>query len=224
MTSKIFRLFACLLIAASMFSCNVDEVTSTENFINDSTDQICSETRTGDKGCFEFVFPITVVFSDASTKEVASYEEMKAAFKAWKEANPGVKGRPTIQFPYTVTKDDGTVVTIENAEQMKVLVASCKPIKGDGPGHGGGPKDGGPKGDGKPCFTFNFPISVATVSKGVVEITTKEELKALLKELHKNKEKLELVYPLSLTLKDGTIVSVNSAEEIKAIKGACRKG
>jgi hypothetical protein len=224
MTHRILRLFACLLIMVSIFSCNVDEVSSTDNFINTSTDQICSETRTGDKGCFEFVFPITIVFSDASTKEVASYEEMKAAFKAWKEANPSVKGRPSIQFPYSVTKDDGTIVTIENAEQMKELVASCKPIKGDGPGHGDGPKGGGPKGDGTPCFTINFPISVTTVSKGVVEITSKEEFKALLKELRKNKEKLELIYPITLTLKDGTVATVNSAEEIKAIKDACRKG
>ncbi len=220
MTHKILRLFACLLITVSMFSCNVDELSTSENFINDSTDKICTETRTGDKGCFEFVFPITIVFADASTVEVNSYEEMRAAFKTWKTANPSVKGRPSIQFPYTVTKDDGTLVTIENAEQMKELVASCGPIKGDG----GGPKGDGPKGNGTPCFKINFPVSVTTTSKGVVVITTREEFKTLLKELRKTKERLELVYPVTLTLKDGTVVTVNSAEEIKAIKDGCRKG
>lgn len=223
MTNKIFRLFACLLIAVSMFSCNVEEVTSTENFINDSTDQICSETRTGNKGCFEFVFPITIVFADSSTAEVSSYDEMKAAFKTWREANPTVKGRPTVQFPYSVTKDDGSVVTIENKDQLKALIATCGTIKGDGPGHGGGPKGGGPKGDGTPCFTINFPVSVATDST-VVEVATKEDFKTLLKSFHKTKTKFSFVYPITLTLSDGTVVTVNSEEEIKAIKDACRKG
>ncbi len=225
MKNKIFGFLACLMLTISVFSCATedDAVGTTENFVNDSTDKICTETRSGDKGCFELIFPITVVFSDASTVAVNSFEEMKSAFKTWKEANPSVKGRPTIQFPYSVTTQDGSIVTIENAEQLKALLATCI-TKGDGPGKGGGHDGGGPKGDGNPCFKINFPFTVITTSKGEVVINSQDEFQALLKSLKGTKEKPQYVYPITLTLKDGTVVTVKSAEEIKAIKDGCRKG
>jgi hypothetical protein len=213
MTNKIIGFLSVLLFSVFIFSCTVDDSGVTENFINDSTDKICSESRTGGKGCFEFVFPITIVFADASTVEVASYEAMKAAFKTWKDANPSLKGKPSVQFPYSVTTEDGTVVTIENLDQLKALLLTCKKSHD-------GPKGGD---HGKPCFTLSFPFSVTT-STGVVEVKTAEEFKALLKTLHKNKEKVSYVFPLTLILKDGTTKIVNTVEEIQAIKAACKKG
>jgi hypothetical protein len=185
----------------------------TENFVNTSLEHVCTETRTSFKGCFELVFPVTIVFPDESTKEVNSFEDMKQAFREWKSANPEIKGRPNLQFPYSVTKEDGTIVTVDSRETLKTLVAECK-INGEG--HSGGGKD-----HFRPCFNLVYPITVNTPN-GQVEVASKEAMKELLKSLKGKDKKLEFVFPITVTLKDGTTQVVNSREELRAIKVACK--
>ena len=92
-----------MLFTFAFTACTTDDgTTDTENFVTSALDDICAETRTGKTDAFEINFPVTVVFADSTTQEVASYDEMKAAFKAWKENNPEIKGRLRIQFPYSV--------------------------------------------------------------------------------------------------------------------------
>lgn len=187
----------------------------TENFVNTSLDQICSETRTSFRGCFEFVFPITIVFPDATTEEVGSYEEMKTALKAWKIDNPNIKGRPSIEYPFSVTTEDGSIVEITDKNKLKETVASCKET-GDGPGKGG-------KDHFKPCFTPVFPFKVNTPN-GEVTVADKAALKALIKSLGGKDKKISFVFPLQVILKNGTTQTVNNADELKALKGSCKKG
>jgi ABC-type lipoprotein release transport system permease subunit len=216
--SRILILVAALIgFTFIMNSCTKEssEVV-TENYVTTSLDQICSETRTSFRGCFELVFPVTIVFPDESTQEVNSYEEMKASFKTWKEANPEVKGRPSLQYPYSVTTEDGTIVNITDKEKLKETVAACK-ITGDGPGKGGG------KDHFKPCFTPVFPFKVNTPN-GEVEVADKAALKALLKSIGVKDKKISFVFPIQVTLKDGTLTTVNNADELKALKDACKKG
>ena len=50
----------------------------------------------GPKGfgkCFDIVFPVTVIYPDKTTKEVASKEAYMTLIKSWKEANPASKER-----------------------------------------------------------------------------------------------------------------------------------
>lgn len=215
--------FAMMLFTISFTACTKDDsTTETENFVNTALDEICSETRTGKNGCFEIIFPVTVVFADSTTQEVASYAEMKAAFKAWRENNPEVKGRPKIQFPYSVTTEDGTIVEITSAEDLRALIAGCVQ-DGGGSGHGPGKGGHGPGkgGHGKPCFTINFPVTVTTDSVEVV-LADQAALKELLKSLKGTGTKPHFVFPITITLEDGTVQTVSSAEELKAIKEACR--
>ncbi len=210
------KLFSVLIAAFvfTIFSCTADEVGVVENYTNESVEEMCSRSRVGDKGCFEFIFPITVNFADGSTKDVVSYDSLRAAVKAFKIANKDVKERPTIAFPYAVTTSDGTVVNVENAEQQKALLATCKPKGKDHPGKG--------KGDGKPCFNLTYPFSITTPT-GVVVIANKEELKVALKKAGKDKKIPAFVFPITVVLKDGTTKIVNSKEELHALKEACRK-
>lgn len=215
--------FALMLFTISFTACTKDDsTTETENFVNNALDEICTETRTGKNGCFEIIFPVTVVFADSTTQEVTSYDEMKAAFKAWRENNPEVKGRPKIQFPYSVTTEDGTIVEITSAEDLKALIAGCVQ-DGGGPGHGPGKGGHGPGhgGHGKPCFTINFPLTVTTAN-GEVALADQAALKELLKSLKGTGKKPQFVFPITITLEDGTVQTVNSAEELRAIKEACR--
>jgi hypothetical protein len=76
--------------------------------------------------CFEIVFPLTVIFPDESTAEVADKTALHDAWKAWKEANPGVKGGPEFDFPIQVIKNGETEpITISSKEELKALRKSC---------------------------------------------------------------------------------------------------
>lgn len=77
--------------------------------------------------CFDLVFPVTLVFPDASELEVGSYEELKNATIEWRRNNPRAKNHPVIKFPFSVTlKSDGSTVTIESREDLKELKKSCR--------------------------------------------------------------------------------------------------
>jgi hypothetical protein len=80
----------------------------------------------GTEPCFTINFPVTIMFPDSSTVSVASKTELKAVAKAWKEANPDVKGKPKLVFPISVTLEDGTVVTINSEEELKALKKDCR--------------------------------------------------------------------------------------------------
>ena len=215
--------FAMMLFTFAFTACTSDDSsTDTENFVNSALDDISAETRTGKHGCFEINFPVTVVFADSTTQVVNSYEEMKAAFKAWKENNPEIKGRPKIQFPYSVTTEDGTVVEITSREDLKALIAGCKVEgTGHGPGKGGGHGPGKGGGHGAPCFTLNFPLTLTTAN-GEVTVENQTALRDLLKSLKGTGTRPQFVFPISITLEDGTVKTINSVEELKAAKEACR--
>jgi len=76
--------------------------------------------------CFELVFPVTVIFPDETMVEVADKTAMHDTWKAWKEANPSVKGGPVFEFPIQVLKDGETEpVTINSKEELEALRKSC---------------------------------------------------------------------------------------------------
>jgi hypothetical protein len=209
--NKLFGFLAMILLVG-FTSCTQDEIGTTENFTDDTTEKICGDARVGDKGCFEFVFPITISFANGSKKEVVSYDSLKAAIKAWKTANPDTKERPTIAYPYAVTTSEGTIVTVTTDAEKKALLATCRPKGKDHPGKGNG--------DGRSCFTVNFPFSIKTDSATIV-INSKEDIKSLLN--RKDRKKYNYVFPISITLKDGTIKSISSLTDLTALKEECRK-
>jgi hypothetical protein len=211
--NKLFGFFAAVLMI-TFTSCATDELGTTENFTNDATEKICSETRTGDKGCFEFVYPITIKFADGSTKSVASHDSLKSAIKAWKTVNPDVKERPTVEFPYAVTTSEGTIVTVTTEAEKTALLATCKPKGKDHPGKGNG--------NGTPCYTVKFPFSIIKDSATVV-INSAADLAAIAKNAHRDRHHLNFVFPITITLKDGTTKTINSIEELRALKETCRK-
>lgn len=76
--------------------------------------------------CFEIVFPVTVIFPDETVVEVADKTAMQTTWKAWKEANPSVKGGPVFEFPIQVIKDGETeAIIINSKEELEALRKSC---------------------------------------------------------------------------------------------------
>lgn len=166
--------------------------------------------------CFEIVFPVTVIYPDKTTKEVASKEAYMTLIKNWKEANPESKERPTLAFPFEVTLEDGSTATIENEDGLKSLVMSCRPE--------GGPKGGICEG----CFTPVFPVTISFpdgTSKIAASATDfKAQLDAWRAANSTSTGHPQIAFPYSVKLKiDSSIVILNNADDLKALMAACKE-
>lgn len=77
------------------------------------------------ESCFTPVFPLTVVFPDSTTVEVADQQALHDAWHTWRDNNPGVSGHPELAFPVTVTLSDGSQTVINSEEELMALRESC---------------------------------------------------------------------------------------------------
>ena len=166
--------------------------------------------------CFDIVFPVTVIYPDKTTKEVASQDAYMTLIKSWKEANPESKERPTLAFPFEVTLEDGSTATIENEDGLKTLAMSCRPQ--------GGPKGGICGG----CFTPVFPVTISFPDGTSKVAASATDFKAQLDAWRAaNKSATghpQITFPYSVKLKlDSSIVVLKNADDLKALMAACKE-
>ena len=224
-----FSFLAIIVTLGFLFSCQKDEgVESTDNFVDNSVEQIQSRSGAGVFGCYELVFPVTFQFADSTTATVNSYEELRQAIRTWFETNGNHhnhKIRPALVYPYQVTNDTGEIITVENDDQLKDLLAACRPGPG-GPGNNGGHGNGHGHHGGDACYTLVFPVTIQFPDSTQVTVASQEEFRQAAHTWKQNNPNThghpELVFPITVTLKDGTQAVVNSKEELQAIKDACR--
>lgn len=174
----------------------------------------------GPFGCFELVFPITIEFPDAATAEVNDYDELKAEIIAWKDANPDATDRPNFTYPIEVLSSDGELISVNSKDELKDLKKDCK---------NDFPKFGHHK-YGKcsdPCFDIVFPLTISFPDGTSADAADRAELKALVRDWKEANpdatEKPEIVFPIQVEMEDdGTIVTVNDKDELKALKESCQ--
>jgi len=77
------------------------------------------------------------------------------------------------------------------------------------------------------CFNFNYPVTVQFPDESIFTADSKEDLKAAIQAwreanpgIHKRPH---LVYPVSLTMKDGTVLTINSTEEMRDVIRECAR-
>ena len=212
---KLNHLFIASLFLI-LFSCS-DESNNLETpdeFAETAALEIEIRSSTGAKGCFELVYPITILFEDGSSAEVNSREELKETVKAWKEANPDATERPTLDFPIEVMTQDGEMVSVDSREDLFALRKECREnFEGHSGAHG-------------PCFKVVYPISVSFPDGEVVSFDDRKALKMALREWKQANpdatERPSLVFPITVVDKEGNEIVVNSKEELKALKEDCR--
>ncbi|NOT37394.1 MAG: hypothetical protein HOP11_08460 [Saprospiraceae bacterium] len=216
---KGMALYAIVLIGFT--SCQKDDSSSTEveNFVNNSVYQLQGDCGLGKLGCFELVFPVTISFPDGTSGTYASYEELGSALREWRKAHTKADGRPEFVFPIDVLKKDGTTVTVTSKEELISLRKECPGRPGRGPG--------GHIGRGLACFELVYPVTLILPDNSEVTIAKKEDFRAAIKAWReanpgKPTSRPHLKFPLTVTLKeDGTTVTVNSKEELIALKDRC---
>ena len=213
-----------LMAAFFMASCDqaADVVTeeTTEEFVDQALFVLQEQGNIGRNGCYELIFPITVEFPDGTTVTANDYEELGTAIKTWKEANPDATERPSFVFPIEVLSEDGEVISVASHEELRALKEACP---GNYFGHHG-PR--GHRGKCNPCFEIVFPIDILFPDGTTAEAADRMTLKTLIREWKEanpdEEERPEIVFPIEVEMEeDGTIVTVNDLDELKALKESC---
>lgn len=75
--------------------------------------------------CFDLVFPVTFVMPDGTVIS-GDEETVKTDIRAWYEANPDVREKPSLEFPVEIIYDDETTETIEDERDMRRAFKNCK--------------------------------------------------------------------------------------------------
>ena len=174
MTKSFLRLGMFLLVGIVFLatSCNKDsELNETE--LDEFAEEVIFRTQQsqnmGPFGCYELVFPVTIVFPNQSTAEVDSYESMKRTIISWRKENRRVRARPQLQFPYTLLNDEGEVIVVEDLAQQMQVRKDCRESFLDQ----NGPQVDRPK----RCFTIVFPVNITISDGSIVEISSKENFR-----------------------------------------------
>lgn len=181
-----------------------------EQFVED----VSVETRTGPKGCFEIVFPISIQLPDDDIIEVESWEIAKEELKNWKEANPDVNGKPSLVYPIDLINDEGELMNISDRQELKKVVIECKKEYGYN-GHGE-----------KKCFHIVFPVEIQFPDGSSKTFDTRKDLKIGIKEWKSNnpeaEERPSLVFPVQVKLKgEESTTLVESKDALLEIKENC---
>ena len=224
---KISWIFSLVIGTLFFMSCDKDngfidndlfDLSDTENYTDQAVYEVESRTNSGRSGCFELVFPISLDFPDETTEEVNDLDELKTTIRAWKEANPDATERPTLVYPIEVISEDGELISVADKAGLKELKEGCGGFRGNGPrGHGGKCKD--------LCFEINYPLTIELPDGTTAEGNSRRELKQAARDWKAANpdatERPMLAFPIEVTLEGGTVQSVASKEDLKALKESC---
>lgn len=250
MFKKIFLKYSfafMALVGAGLFitSCSDEadsavDIETTENFVNQSVYSLQTEGNVGKLGCFEFVFPVSIVYPDGTTESVDDYEALRATIKAWFEANAESLGLsekdstrrrghgyladipwdmlPTLDFPVDILTDSAEIVTVEDREQLAELKKMCrKDFYGNRGRHGHG------KGD--KCFSLVYPLTLVLPDGSTITGDDRKAIKSQLREWKAanpdTEERPAIQFPVTVELEDESTQEVASQEELEALKETC---
>lgn len=229
---KVFLLPVLALIVIFM-ACNKaeDALATTEEAIDQALYSAQERGGLGRRGCYELVFPVSIVLPDSSIVEVNSYDEVKAALRAYFEANGtgpgnghhhhGAGHRPHLAFvfPISVVSQDGEVITVDADTDLRALRAACAGTFGNhGPaGHGN---------HGLSCFEIVFPVTVLFPDGTTATATDRHALRMMTRRWHNENPgapgRPQITFPLTVKMtEDSTLVTVNSRDELRALKESC---
>ena len=222
-----FFFLPLLAVMTIMVACNKSEETNTEELVDQALYSAQERGGMGRFGCYELVFPVTIVLPDGSTAEVDSYEAVKQALRAYFQANGGgprphhgIRPHLAFQFPISVLSEDGDLITVENEAELRQLRADCA---------GATFGNHGPQGHGQhglSCFEIVFPLTVEFPDGTTAEAADRQALHQLIRDWRINNPGVmgrpKIVFPLTVKMDDdGSLVTVNSREELRQLKRDC---
>ena len=216
-TLKIF-LLPFLAIVAITVACNKSDELTTEEAVDQALYSIQERGGMGRFGCYELVFPVTLTFSDGTTAEVNSYDEMKQALRTYFQTTSD-RPHPNFVFPISVISQDGDLISVNDQEELRRLRADCR---GTFDHHG-------PQGHGQhglSCFQIVFPITIEFPDGTTAQASDRMELHQLIRTWRHDHPDVaarpKVVFPITVKMTDDdALVTVNSREELQDLKESC---
>ncbi len=165
--------------------------------------------------CVDLVFPLTLDFPGGTSDQVADLDDLRTTLRDWRQNNTtGIGGRPQIAFPFDVELADGSVYTVDERSDFREIAQDC---------YRGRPHY---KGRFQRCFELVYPVTVNYPDGNTADAADKRALSELLRTWRAENPDAtvfpNLDYPLDIELKNGTVVTVNSREEIAEATEDCR--
>ncbi len=226
---KLFLLPVIAFVAIVVACHKADDMLTTNEAVDEALFSAQERGGLGRFGCYELVFPVTIALPDSSTVVANSYDEIKAALRAYFEANgpaqgnhhhhPNIRAHFSFVFPISVLSQDGEVITVNSDEDLRALRAACagtfdhhNPM-----GHGD---------HGLSCFEIVFPVTVAFPDSTTATATDRQALHLIIRTWHQANPGVQgrphIVFPLTVQLtEDSTLVTVANREELHALKESC---
>jgi hypothetical protein len=235
MKSMKFWLLPLFALVALFAACNKNDGLSTEELdaaVDEALYAVQDRGGVGRFGCYELVFPVTLQLPDDTTVEVDSYEEMKQALRSWFQANGGPGGpgapqgpgqhrpRPNFVFPISVVSEDGELITVNNQDELRALRAACAGASFGNHGHHGHGQHP------LSCFELVFPITLEFPDGSTAQADSRQAMRQLIRAWHQANPgtpgRPKIVFPITVKMtEDGTLVTVNSRDELRALKESC---
>lgn len=189
-------------------------------YAEESTLVVTRDGNSGMFGCYEFIFPINVDFPDSTSLSVESYEDMEEKISEWRAVNREFNGFPRLGFPFDVLTDEGEVIGVESRRDLVSLTIGCfrnffENLDFDRF------RDRGRK-----CFDINYPVNMSFPDGSRSSADSPRDFLEQARDWRSNNREVEgrvkVGFPISVTLEDGTVVDVESAEALKQLKKDCR--
>ncbi|OEK05385.1 hypothetical protein [Roseivirga misakiensis] len=158
------------------------------------------------RDCFDFVFPVSLTVPDGTELTIEDGNDW-GQVREWYQANPDERARPEFIFPLDITFGDSTV-TVDNNMDLFRARGACEVDRSN-----------------SRCFDFVFPITFIMADDSEIELGSNEDWHLIRAWYVANPDaetKPDLVFPVQITLEDGTVVTVDSEEELENQRQGCR--
>jgi len=220
--SKVMKLLflPAFFLLALIAACNKSEETTTEEAVDQALYSIQERGGVGRFGCFELVFPASLSLPDGTTAEVDSYDAMKQTLRTYFVASGTGRQQVSFVFPISVVSEDGELITIDDDSELRALRIACGRAtlaNHDPRGHGDRRLS---------CFEVVFPITIRFADGTTATADDRQALHQLLRRWHNEHPtatgRPQITFPMTVKMtEDGSIVTVNNREELRALKEGC---
>jgi hypothetical protein len=221
-----FKKLSLLLLGSMMVfaSCSKDKLDDAEldTYAEELVFRTQEAANMGPFGCYELVFPVTLVFPDRTLVEVDSYEEMRMAARRWRQANPRVRQMAQLQFPYELITEEGEILYIESLQHQRRARLACQRSffdNNDPTGHNDRPQF---------CFRIVFPLTLHFPDGQTTMVEGREEMNVALRrwaQANPDSDQRPVIgLPFTVMLRDGRTILINTRNELADLRRRCREG
>ena len=224
--TKFLKLFFLSAIAsiAIFAACTKDSNVTVDAAVDQALYSAQERGGLGKYGCYELIFPVTILLPDSTTVETNSYEDIKTALRNYfqSQGTQPHHSRPHLSFvyPISVLSQDGEIITVDNQDSLQQLRRACA---GATFGHHN------PSGHGQhgvSCFELVFPITIVFPDSTTATANDRMEMRQIIRQWRQNNPgataRPQIGFPITVKMNDdGTLVTVNSREELHQLKEDC---